>query len=70
MRTMQDVQSSMVSQVGSDGEDLIVRFAKSGKLYRYKNAAQHLDDCVKAPSVGQYINGFIKQNFEATQETL
>lgn len=61
------VNSSMIDGAAVDGSDLLVRFTSS-KVYRYIGAGQHYDDMIGADSVGRYLNGFIKQNFEARQE--
>ncbi len=67
MYELQSVTSSMLEAIGVDGADLIVQF-RGGRKYRYRGAASHYDDAMQSESVGRYINGFIKPNFEATQE--
>lgn len=69
MTQMQECASSMVSEIGYNAERsaIYVRFAKSNKLYRYDGCSQgDFDAMVQAPSVGSYINGYLKQNFTAT----
>ena len=64
IRHMRAVQSSMLSEVGSDSDgNLLVRFT-NGKLYRYEGAAaEHLDAMLAAESCGRYLNANVKPSF-------
>lgn len=61
---MQEVQSSNVAAVGSDGEDLMVRF-RNGGTYRYKGAGPKLEECIQAESVGRFINSDLRGKFDS-----
>lgn len=69
MTTMQAVTSSMLSEVGYNAAAclLYVRFAKSGKLYRYDAVpAGEYEALMNAPSIGAHLNA-VKANYTATQ---
>jgi hypothetical protein len=63
---MKPVLSSMVSEVGYDTEteELLVKFAKSGKTAAYKGASEGLAmELSNAPSVGSMFLSEIKPRY-------
>ena len=63
-----DLKSSMVVGAGVREGWLVVRFV-NGSFYRYANAAERLDELMKAESVGQYFNRRIKSTYAYTKLT-
>jgi hypothetical protein len=59
---LQFVNSSVISAVGVDGNDLIIRF-HNGSMYSYKGAGGLFDKQVGADSRGRYFNRNIKGKF-------
>jgi len=64
---LQWVLSSFISGVGTDGEDLLIRFW-NGSLYKYYGFAKHLEGMIRAPSKGRYFWRYIRgtKNYEKT----
>lgn len=66
MVDMEIVSSSTIEAIGYDaeGQELHVRFSKSGKTYVYRGFPDSLyQDFVLAPSKGQFHNENIKKVF-------
>ena len=53
------VDSSFISAVSVQGDDLFIRFLNSS-VYRYTGMAQHFDRMLRANSKGQYFNRNIR----------
>lgn len=70
MRNMQNVTSSMIKEIGTEGDNLMVRF-NSGALYAYEGAAKLLPAALQLQndggSVGKYINSEVKPYHTATK---
>lgn len=65
---MRSVYSSMVSEIGYDDQtgELLVRWAKSGKLSGYKGVSEDVAESLGAgniASVGEYLNAEIKDQY-------
>lgn len=61
---MKSVQSSNISKVGYDNNNLIVQFHNGG-LYRYYNVPYCVyNDLMNAPSKGQYLHYNVKGIYE------
>ncbi len=66
MSWSQSVYSSMVSAVAydSDSQEMLVTWAKSGKTSAYAGVPEDVAQaCANAPSVGQFINSEIKNQY-------
>lgn len=59
---LQFVNSSALSAVGVDGNDLIIRF-HNGSMYSYRNASGLFDKQVGANSRGKYFNRNVKGKY-------
>ena len=51
--------SSLIKALGAKDGWLIVQFHK-GEMYRYPNAAHHMDDLVAAESVGKHFHCHVR----------
>ena len=54
-----EVSSSLITAVGTRGDDLIVQF-KGGKCYRYPKTAFEFDSLTHAESVGKYFHANVR----------
>lgn len=59
------VDSTCVSHLYVYGEDLLVKFLESGRVYVYSGAAKEVVSMMRAPSVGTYFNKVIKDRYPA-----
>lgn len=59
---LQFVNSSALSAVGVDGNDLIIRF-HNGSMYRYSGASYLFDEQVGADSRGRFFNRQVRGKF-------
>lgn len=67
--TLEEVNSSNISLVGTKGHYLVVEFRKGG-VYRYPNMSHHLVDLLTAKSIGGYFAKHIrKQECEKIDES-
>lgn len=54
---MREVESSMISAVGQEGDDLLVKFKNGGKTFRYPGKASHYARlCDPEESCGKYFH--------------
>jgi len=58
---LQYTLSSNVSAVGTDGDDLIIRF-HNGSLYSYTNRAHLIDDILRSSSKGHWVFAHLRRN--------
>jgi len=66
MSWSQSVYSSMVSEVSydTDAQELRITWAKGGRTSAYENVPEDVAlACAKAPSVGQFVNSEIKNQY-------
>jgi hypothetical protein len=64
LQTLVKVTSSNIDSIGYEGDTLFVQF-KSGTVYSYSKVdANTFNNMTKSESVGKYLNGSIKGNFE------
>lgn len=66
MSWMQPVYSDMAAEIGYDdsNQEMLVRWARSGKMSAYKGVPEDMaQECANAPSVGAFLNEFIKPNY-------
>lgn len=64
---MTAVSSTNVAAIGTEGNDLLVRFL-SGKTYRARGAAAHAGEMLADSSPGGYYARHIKNRFPVTEE--
>jgi len=57
---MHELESSMISHVDADGDDLLVRFRNGGKLFRYPGQGKHLDTLKNSESAGKYFHQHLR----------
>jgi hypothetical protein len=58
------LNSSMIDQASTEGDDLVIRFLKSQKRYKYINAAHLFHHLVQAESQGNFFNNNIRKEFQ------
>lgn len=61
------VKSSNITSVAVEGDDLIVTF-RGGGTYRYRGAARHHDDLVRADSPGKHLRANVMGKYEHGRE--
>ena len=69
---MQEVESTLISAVGYQGEELFVRFKTTKRLYKYEDVPRAVfNELLAAPSIGRYFLQKIKGAYtpEKIEET-
>lgn len=58
------VGSTMISAIGTDGDDLLVRF-NNGDMWKYIGAAKAKAMLLKAESIGSVFHKHVRDKFES-----
>ena len=55
--------SSMIKALGAKEGFLIVQFYTNNAVYRYRDAAHHMDELLAAESVGKYFHENVREQY-------
>ncbi len=64
MKNLTKVNSSVIAEVGIDGDNLLLKF-NTGTTYSIQNAANEYQGLMSAESVGVYYNSKIKRVYKS-----